>query len=404
MVTRKWWLLVTAALLLLGLTGCKKDKKEEAKFPVLKELEGTFLLETTVKNPDGQSGSSYIQVLSNLSGEPELTTGIQVEMGAPVTVVGDDVYVLPGFAGPSTALVKYHRDGLKLTKVSELQLPPMGTGSLTSVGGDKAYLMMYLLGRIWVIDTKRMEKLSEIDLVEYAHGDKSPEPSVGFVRDGFFYLPLCQGGSDYLPYADYRQVDVLVLDIATDKVVKKISETTSGLCFPTRPVFDGLMFTDENKDLWFSCTGYFGYNPEYLKNGFVCIPHDTQDFDTSKTWDISTTQVGGTNYKAATVYNCDYIGNGKVAAQIGILELGGNPLTARNAGACIVDLKAKTIERLADIPYSNGHSGALLRWKGKMYFTSGGENAAGIWEYDPATGKVTHVLNTTADIGKIHAF
>ena len=39
-----------------------------------------------------------------------------------------------------------------------------------------------------------------------------------------------------------------------------------------------------------------------------------------------------------------------------------------------------------------------------MFFTAGGEHAAGIWQYDPTTEEVKQVLNTTADIGKIHAF
>lgn len=42
-----------------------------------------------------------------------------------------------------------------------------------------------------------------------------------------------------------------------------------------------------------ACTGYFGYDPTYLKNGFVCIPAGKQEFDETKTWDMSNTSIEG---------------------------------------------------------------------------------------------------------------
>lgn len=401
---KRWSLIAMSALMLLG-ASCEKEKtKKEEKFPVLDELAGNYLLETTVKNPDGKSGSSYIQMVSNISGELDLSTSIQLDMAAPVSVIGDDVYTLPGFYATTHTMTKYHREGQELKKVAELPLVANSTGNLVQVSADKAYITFYQLGIIWIIDLKSFTKTGEIDLSSYAHGDKNPEPSIGMVRDGIYYLPLNQGGANSMPYDDYLQSDVLVIDVATDKVLKMISEKKTGLCFPTRPLFNGLMFTNEAKDIWIACTGFFAYNPNYLKNGFLCIPNGSQDFDENQSWDISTTDITGTQYKAASLYNVEYIGGGKVAALVGIAELSGDPLTARNSAACVIDLNTKTITRLSDIPLSNGHSGALLRWKNKMYFTAGGEHAAGIWQYDPTTGEVKQVLNTTADIGKIHAF
>ncbi len=401
--TKSWLLIAMSALMLLG-ASCEKEKKEESKFPVLDELAGNYLLETTVKNPDGKSGSSYIQMVPNISGELDLSTSIQLDMAAPVTVIGDDVYTMPGFYATTHNMTKYHRDGQQLNKVGELPLVANSTGLLVPVSADKAYITFYQIGIIWIIDLKMMSKTGEMSLAEYAHGDTNPEPSMGMVRDGIYYLPLNQGGANYMPYDDYRQSDVLVIDVATDKVLKMISEKKTGLCFPTRPLFNGLMFMNEAKDIWIACAGYFAYNPDYLKNGFLCIPNGSQNFDEAKSWDISTTTIEGTPYKAAALYNVEYIGNGKVAALVGIAELSGDPLTARNSAACVIDLNNKTIKRLSDIPMSNGHSGALLRWKNKMFFTAGGEHAAGIWQYDPTTEEVKQVLNTTADIGKIHAF
>ena len=70
-----------------------------------------------------------------------------------------------------------------------------------------------------------------------------------------------------MPYENYRQSDVAIIDITTDQVVKVISETQTGLCFPTRPFLPGMIFMNENQDIYVACAGYFGYDPSYLKTG-----------------------------------------------------------------------------------------------------------------------------------------
>ena len=61
MVKKIFWIAMTAAL---GMTGCKKDPVETPT----QGGKGTILIGTTVKNADGASGSSYIQLVNDLSG------------------------------------------------------------------------------------------------------------------------------------------------------------------------------------------------------------------------------------------------------------------------------------------------------------------------------------------------
>ena len=109
----------------------------------------------------------------------------------------------------------------------------------------------------------------------------------------------------------------------------------------------GMLFTNEAGDIYIATAGYFGYSKDNTKCGFLCIPKGSTEFDSSKSWDISTTTIAGTNYKPASVYNCQYIGNGKAVAYVVIVELGGsNPYTAKKAMAVRVDVNAKSISQI----------------------------------------------------------
>ena len=75
-------------------TACKKDDEPTpAPTPEGKEYTGDFLLETTVKNPDGMSGSSYVQVFQKLSGTITNDNAEQLEFASCVQVTGKDVYI-----------------------------------------------------------------------------------------------------------------------------------------------------------------------------------------------------------------------------------------------------------------------------------------------------------------------
>ncbi len=382
----KSWQLIALSVVLLGMVSCSDDDNPETLGG-----KGNILVETTIKNSNGKSGASYLQLVSELKGNIDNSNAIQLGFNVPISVIGNDIFVFPpyefGTTG-TTELRKYtHKKGSYLGNPQTLELPAgIGFFNSTKVNDTKMYMPAFSVGRVFIIDPKTMTKTGEIDITSYAHKDNNPETMYGLVRDGLYYLPLGQLDANWLPHTDHLQVDVLVIDTKTDKVVKMISETTTSLCFPTRSLFKNTIFTDENKDLYMTCSGFFGYNPQYLKNGFVCIPNGQTEFDTSKSWDVSNTTIEGTSYKPVSIVNVKYIGNGKLVAYVSILELANEPNTAKNQMAVLIDLKDKTIHN------------------GKIILGAYGTDKVGFFTYDPATGKVTHDVTTLGNPTFVHFF
>ncbi len=202
-----------------------------------------------------------------------------MDFSASISVLDKDIFVFPGYGKDSKAELKKYSYTKGLTAPQTFQLPVnSGAMNVVKISEDKLYMPLYLIPKVLIINPKTMQKTGEIDLSEYGYTDKNPEASYGFVRDGFYYLPLNQTVTDYTPYDDHIQVDVLVIDTKTDKVVKMVSET-SGFWYPTRPLYKGMIFTDEQNDLYIACPGFFGFYPAYKKSGFVCIPAGKQEFD-----------------------------------------------------------------------------------------------------------------------------
>ena len=405
-MTRKTILLLVAAgaMALLSVS-CDKPEK-----PVEEELlggEGNILLETSVKNADGATGQSYVQQVQTIGGTVNMTKGIQVGFSSTLSFMGNSVFVFPAFGTDSQQVIsKYEHTAKGLKQTGEIQIIPNSYPvNLSAVSATKAYIPMYNLGKVMVVNPQTMEQTGEIDLTPYAHADNSADPASGIVVGGYYYLTLDQINSSWMPYDDYRQVDVVIIDTATDRIVKVISEKESGLCFPTRPFLPGMIFTNEQNELYVACTGYFGYNPEHLANGFAVIDTASNEFVPEKSWDISGTPIEGSEYKSASIYNCQYIGGGKAVAYVGIVELmGDNPYTARNSMAVSIDLDKRTIKKIEGIPYSDGHSVAIEYHDGVVYFSSFGVDKAGIFAYDPATGNVTHPVSLNGNVYSIHFF
>ncbi|MBQ8051053.1 MAG: hypothetical protein IJ197_05700 [Bacteroidaceae bacterium] len=400
---------VVAALSLLVVSCKENDDPKPGPNPTTTLVggEGSVLIGATIKNADGSSGTSYFLQMPKLEGTISLTKAIQAGFASTISVFGNDVFLFPEFGNDgSQKIIRYERSGAGFSKKAERQIIPGSYPQhMVRVSDEKGYIPLYTLGRVEIVNPKTLEKTGEIDLTSYAHRTASCEPAHGIIRDGLYYLPLDQLNDSWMPHEDYRQSDVLIIDTKTDQVIKRISETESGLCFPTRPMLKGMIFTNEQNDIYIACAGYFGYDPSYLKNGFICIPAGQQEFDTSRSWDISETLIEGTHYTPSAVYNTQYLGNGIVAAYVGVLELtAGNPYTARNALAVIIDLNKRTIKHIEGIPATDGHSIEITYHDGIVYFASFGERAAGVFAYNPANGDLKQQLTWSNNISYIHFF
>ena len=160
------------------------------------------------------SGVSYIQLTNKLEGSIGNAQGEQIEFGSSVQVVGYDVYLFDTMKGVGgTTRWSYDPATKKLTKGANLPAPAASMiGHLEKVSDSKAYLPLYGQGVVWIINPKTMEKTGEIALNKYAHGDTNPEPAMGLIRDGKYYLCLNQvdSGQGWQPYTDYQQSDVAI--------------------------------------------------------------------------------------------------------------------------------------------------------------------------------------------------
>lgn len=400
-MAKKFFLVaITAALVM---TGCKKDPIET---PIQGGI-GTILIGTTVKNSDGASGSSYLQLVNDLSGSIDNSNALPAEFGATPYVLDKDLFILPTMGAIGTQeLKKYtYTSSQTLEYVGKMQLPPSsGAMNIVKVNDQKVYMANYLLGTVWIFNPQTMEKTGEIDLTSYAHKDPNPDPAQGIIRDGKYFLPLNQIDANWQPYGDHLQTDVAVIDVATDRVEKVISETVSGISFPTRPILRNMIFIDESNDIYIACAASFGLG-QFNKNGFVCIPAGGTEFDPTKTWEISEVDIQGSEYKSAAVLNAKYLGGGKVAAYVAVSELNGeNPYTSRSSMAVLMDLKARTIKKVEGIPYTDGHSVWIDTYKGKIVFSAYGENAAGFFTCNMDGTDTRHVMQTTGNPTYMHVF
>lgn len=404
-------ILTLCSLALLSVSCKKDDNNNSVNTP--QGGTGKYLVKTTFKNPDGKSGSSYLQLTNDLNASTALDSklAIQVPYMSSVMTYGNEVYLMDAIDG-SYGVKKfiYSPANQQLSEAKSLNTPAHSMPcNLIKISDTKAYLPLYNAPKVWIVNPQTMEKTGEIDIQKYAHADSSPDAGYGVVRDGYYYLPLLQLGPDYAPYADHFQSDVLIINVQTDKVEKIISETTSHLAMPSQPSYKTCIFTTENKDIYIMCAGYFGFNPANKHSGLVCIPKSATisatEFDSSKSWDISGTIIEGTTYKPATIYSIEYLGNGKAVAFVGVSELNiKDPFTDKNGIAVLINLNAKTIKKIDGIPYTDSHSVFIGKNNNEVIFGVSGTDKRGLFSYNPTTNTTQQLLKTDGGADFFYAF
>ena len=151
---------LTVCSLALLTVGCKKDDNNTTQ-NILKGGSGKYLLETSVKNPDGMSGSSYLQLFSKLSGSIDNLQAEQIEFGSSIQVEGKSVYLFDTMKGVG-GITQYTYDPTtkKLTKGANLAgLSNSMVGHLEKISDTKAYVPLYTQGVVWFINPQTMHKI-----------------------------------------------------------------------------------------------------------------------------------------------------------------------------------------------------------------------------------------------------
>ncbi|TKG95909.1 hypothetical protein EYV94_06355 [Puteibacter caeruleilacunae] len=375
---------------LLGISLLSCDNDDDA--PEVKDEFGDILLSSMLPNPDGVSGSAYMQVINNIdAAEYDNHKALPSSYSVPPIVIGNDIFIVPGWSNQSSTLEKYTWNNGQIENKGEYELPSNSGAVDVVTKGDKAYVSLNFLGKILIINHQTMEKIGELDISEYGVGDNNPDPAIMLVRDKLLYVGLNQMVGGYAPDPARAKVDILIVDTETDQTVKMITDSTSGMSMPTKPEADSKsIFMDENKDIYINCISGFGFLGQ--KSGFLRIKAGETDFDKSYSFDVTQTNVEGDEFSPAYLLKVQYAGNDKVYATGNINERYSVPepnyVEDRTVICLEVDLKTKSLKKL-NLPGSTNYGMSVGSYKDKMIFGLVTEQDAGFYVYDTKTGEAS---------------
>jgi len=376
---------------------CDKEDDENSS------ASGKILFSTTVTNPSGDSGSGYLQAISDLSGGKNYDNSNAIPLGFgsyPCVCKSGSIYVFPDYMGGTE--LKLRRFVLNDNNVLELKgsmaLPANSSAAIVVEASDtKAYVCCQSLDLIIAFNPTTMTEISRIDVSSLRNEGVAAYPGALYIRDGILYVALEQFNSQWMPVEN--AVEMALYNVADDSFIKRIRSTAIGLSAPTRPVDNQSIFEDENGDLYINCVGSFGYIPG-LNAGIARIKKGETEFDDSYSINLTQTKVSGLSCDYLNcLMMCRYAGNGKMYAYgfaTGLDPTNTNTYIARTGVGVIVDLYNKSVKVIDGLPHSNGHGVAMGQHKGKMVYGSANDEYNGFSTVDLETGAVeTKVATVT---------
>ena len=393
-------LLFSAFALMCCLTACEKNDKPTPA-PQPSRIGGTLVMATTVLNPSGNSGSCYVQTLTDTADVSiDNNRAIPGGFGNPFTVQGKNVYIFPDYMGQSkAALQRFVIDANHhLVKAGEMMLPAGSAASqVIEVNDHTAYVSCQNLGKVLVFDFKQMKQTGEIDLNSLSGAGVRVGPSCMIVRDGKVFIALSQFNAQWMPAKN--SIEFAMVDAQTNRLEKHIKNESLGLAFPTRPIDSGTLFMDEKGDIYFACIGSFGLVPG-INAGFARIKKGETDIDPTYSIRLDQTNIEGRNIKADYVASLKYAGNGIAYGHVSSNALDpsatANPYSAKTSVAVTVDLYNKTITAIKGIPVSSPHGLAITKYNDVIIFGCSSDNATGFFYYDTKTKRARGPVIKTA--------
>ena len=356
---------------------------------------GKILFSTTVTNPSGDSGSGYLQAVASLEGGTHYSNANAIPLGFGsyhCVCKSGNIYLFPDYMGGTELKLRRYvlNDNNQLELKGAMTLPANSSAAIVvEANAEKAYVCCQSLDMIIAFNPQTMTELSRIDVSSLRNEGVSAYPGALYIRDGILYVALEQYNSQWLPQEN--SLEMALYNVKDDSFIKKIRNTSLGLCGPTRPVDNQSIFEDEKGDLYVNCTGSFGYIPG-LDAGIARIKKGETEFDESYSINFSHLKVEGLRCDYLNILaKCDYVGNGKLYAYGFAYALDpDNPNTyiARLGVPVIVDIYNKTAKVIEGLPLSNGHGIAMGRHGNKMVYGSANDEYNGFSTVDLTTGKV----------------
>ena len=138
-------ILTLCSLTLLSVSCKKDDNNNSVNTP--QGGTGKYLVKTTFKNPDGKSGSSYLQLTNDLNATTALDSklAIQAPYMSSVMTYGNEVYLMDAIDG-SYGVKKfiYSPANQQLSEAKSLNTPAHSMPcNLIKISDTKAYLPLY---------------------------------------------------------------------------------------------------------------------------------------------------------------------------------------------------------------------------------------------------------------------
>lgn len=391
----KYLLLVALATVF---TSCKDDDDNDSDV-----ASGRILFSTTVTNPSGDSGSGYLQAISELGGGVNYDNKNALPLGFgsyPCVCSSGNIYVFPDYMGGTELKLKRYvlNSSNQLELKGSMMLPANSSAAIVvEASREKAYVCCQSLDLIISFNPETMMEISRIDVSSLRNSGVSAYPGALYIRDNILYVALEQYNSQWMPVEN--AIEMALYNVKDDSFIKRIRNTSLGYCGPSRPIDSQSIFEDENGDIYINCVGSFGFIPG-LNAGIARIKKGETEFDESYVFNFAKTKVEGLKCDNFNMLaKCQYTSDGIMYAYcyaVGLDPENTNTYTARTGAPVIVNLKNKSIKVIEGLPYSNGHGIAMGIHKGKIVYGSANDSYNGFCTYDPKTGNVeTKVITVT---------
>lgn len=359
-----------------------------------KDFKG-IVFATGVTNPEGNNGSVYMQALTEMkAGKYTNQNATPTGFGStPIITPSGNLYSFPDYMGNSKAeITRYNIDKKGNFILKGALAIPAGAAAcnVVELNEQKAYVSFQGLGKIMVFNPLTMKKTAEIDLNSLAHKDTKVAPGAMLIRDGMLFVGLNQYNAQWMPTSN--TIELAMIDTKTDKLKKHITNNTLGLSFATRPVDANSIFMDENKDIYFSCLGAFGFMPQY-PGGIARIKHGIDEIDANYCIRFDQTEVKGLSVKHGEfLATLQYATNGKLYAYLNAYGLDANalnnPYLSMTNIPVEIDLYHQTITKIQGMEISNPQGTAIGKHKNLFVFGSANKKNNAFYTYNPDTKEV----------------
>ena len=272
-----------------------------------------------------------------------------------------------------------------------------GTGAMMMkivADENKIYVNQTFGTGLVAVDAKTLKTIATIDLSEYMEESaQMVGPGSSVVREGKLFVSLGQ-------YVDAQngitgaQGSVAIIDIATDKVEKVISESMTAAVGGLDDMNNSSAFVDEKGNIYFYSAAAMGWMEGY-EEGWVRIKAGETEFDTSWVFRMKEAEYEGeSSSNNFLMTGGAYVGDGKFVGFFGNFA---DPSNFYNYewSFVVVDVYKKTVEKIPGLsPTIPWFAPSIhIDSDGSVLFGHADEENNSIYRYDVDSKKLTKEMD-----------